>query len=327
MSELNLEALKNTTLFSISVKRWGNKARVRDLIAFEKYLKLRHAPDGQPVPDISLVTVEGGGADAPKRVSVSKTLVVSEALDQLNAYLTEAKAKALAYGMPSFIRPGSFVVKRELVPAVEELLEAAEREFRSVYLPSFLNAYPEAKRAAETAPVKLGGLGPIYNERDYPSEDKLRTKFGLKWNWFTLTVPEGLPPEIRKREEEKLRAQFEEAAQQMKDALRVMFAELIERAVDRLATQPGEKRKRFTDTLVTNIDEFFKTFEARNIMGDAELAALVDKAKSIMGGATVERLRADAGFRETVQNKLTAIDEALKPMIEEIEERAFDFSE
>lgn len=328
---VSLDCFKNTVLFSCSVSRWGNKAKCKDPVALEDYLRILN---GKSAGDT--VTGAEAGAD-PKRVTASKVLVRSEALDTLGDELRKIKKAAMGMAMPSFIRGGSYIVKRDRIPALVELIKAGREQIEETHLPAFLNDYNDAKERSRINPVvpseeerKQGitpGLGPLWLDSDYPAPEVLRKKFAVRYSFFALTVPEGLPPEVRAEEERKLRAQFEDAAQSIRDALRVMFAKLLDNAVDKLSVKPGEKPKRFNDSLVGNLAEFFETFEARNITSDAELAGLVEKCKATLSGVSPDKLRTDWDFKTSVGAKLEEIKAAIDPMIEEIEERAFDFSD
>lgn len=342
---INLETLKNTVLIQITRKGWGNRAKVRDLVKLQAYLEIfnRTKKEGS-VPLVDAVGIEEAKdkkrkKNGKRKLSASVKLIECDALSMLLEHMTETKRLALQYAMPSFVRPGSFVMQRTYIETVQALLEKREVELREYYtdpdgnrqdgyLPAFLKAYPDAIETAKGMPVCDGGLGPLFNESDFPDVFELEKRFSVSWNWFGLVVPEGLPPELRAKEERKLRSTFEEAAVEIKDALRLMFAKLIERAVDRLQPAvPGEKPKVFRDTLIGNINEFFATFEARNIMGDAELAALVAKAKEVLTGVDPGRLRLDTDLKAKTEVALTQIATALEPMVREAEERAFDFSE
>lgn len=327
MERIDLEALKNTQLLTIRIKGWGNRAKCADPVALEAYLSLLN---GKAAPSVVKIDADpedkGKGKKKVKRVSASKQLVVSEPLDSMKEHMTKVKQCALRFAMPSFIRPGSFVVQRSNVESVDALLEKGMKELQEGYFPDFILDYPDAKNRAKNTPVESGGLGPLYLEKDYPAPEQLADRFKITWDWFAFAVPEGLPPEIRAKEEAKLKATYEQAAYEIRDALRVMFSKLIERAVDRLApSEPGEKPKVFRDSLIGNLEQFFADFEARNIMKDQELAGLVERCKEIMTGVDPARLREDGAFREETQTKLEQIAKAIEPMIEDAKSRAFDF--
>ena len=324
-----LEQFKNTVLFSVTIKRWGNRAQVKSADALRDYLEQLNAEDG--TEKTAPAAVEGADAKAgkatKKRVTATKTLIKSDALDRLNTFLTEAKQKCLGFSMPSFVRSGMFVVSRAMIEQVEEILQSAVNKMENDLLPDFISDYPARMEDSRDLPVKKGGLGPLFDSKDYPEVTNMAERFALKWNWLALTVPEGLPPELRQAETDKLQRQFSDAATEIRNALRVMFAELVEHAVERLKVAPGEKPKTFRDSLTGNINQFFETFEAKNIMDDKALAEVVAKAREVLTGVNPDTLRADMDVRTTTAARLEEIKAALDPMVEEAKSRAFDFSE
>jgi hypothetical protein len=333
--EVLMDFLKNTVCFSVRVRKWGNRARCKDPKALEEYYALTNGKSSAMV-NVSRPgeqATDNGNGDGKKakakakRVSASKVLVDSDALKRLGSNLSTIKAQAIACAMPSFFQGGMFVVKRDNVDKVRGILGQGREDFAATWLPEFIMEYPSRKEAAR-ATVDEGGLGPLWLESDYPAESELRKKFSITWNFFSLNVPEGLPPEVRAEEEAKLRNMWSQTTQEMRDALRVMFGELIEHAVDRLKPAgPGQKPKVFRDSLVANMDEFFKTFEDRNIMRDWKLAELVTKCREIMSGVSAESLRTDAEIKDQTRAALEQIKAVVDPMVTEIQDRAFDFTE
>ena len=94
-----------------------------------------------------------------------------------------------------------------------------------------------------------------------------------------------------------------------------------------LTVGEGEKPKVFRDSLIGNIQDFIGTFNSRNLMNDAELAALVEKAKGVLVGAEPEKLRKNQDTRAAIAAKFAEIKANLDGMITTRKGRNFDFSE
>jgi hypothetical protein len=332
-TRVNMNAFKDCVLFSVTIRQWGNRAQVKNPAALEEYYRLlrlgqlaqMQSGDAPATDGLPLVTPTS--TRTSQRVSATKRLVKSDALDTLAEHLRNVKAQALKYSMPSFIRSGMFVVHRKNVLAVQEILQAGQRNMEDNFLPEFLSEYPLKRDEAQELPVERGGLGPLFDGKDYPPTPEVAKKFAVRWNWLSIDVAEGIPEELRAQETEKLRQQFTDASQQIRDALRTMFAEIIEHAVDRLKTEPGEKPKVFRDSLLDNMNEFFATFEARNIMGDEQLTEIVAKAKAVMQGRNSKQLRTDLDERNATAKALSEVKAYTDAMVTEIRTRAFDFTE
>lgn len=80
----------------------------------------------------------------------------------------------------------------------------------------------------------------------------------------------------------------------------------------------------FRDTLIGNIQEFINTFNQRNLLGDEELAYLVEKAKEILVGVNANLLRQDGSTRDRIQKQFADIDATLATMVTTKITRKFD---
>jgi hypothetical protein len=300
-SPQGVEVLRNATLFSLTRSSWSNYRKAdRSKVSIQGYST-----------DLDGATTSVSDA-ATKRVNVTKKLVESEQLDNVRKYMNEVYDWCLKHCMPSTaIRKGIYFVKNNQVPVFEEKLTHALDELRSTILPSFLEPNPNAvledgspdvarrtfspyelAKEAAKKPTVEGGLGELYDEDDYPTVEELRKAFNLRWSWLQLSVPDELPEEVRVREVSKLKASFLEAQEEIKLALRAGFKDLVSHAIERLTPGPDGKRKVFCESTFTKFNEFFETFNARNLMEDAELEAVVEQAKEIMKGLpSVDDLR------------------------------------
>src|SRR5262249_6551018 len=104
---------------------------------------------------------------------------------------------------------------------------------------------------------------------------------------------------------------FEDA----RDTLRIAFKGLVSHMVDRLGYEEEGKRagkkKRFDDSMVAKLDDFLKTFEARNLTNDTELKSLVSQARSIMKGVTPKQLRDLDNVRDSVASQFEKLKKDL----------------
>lgn len=328
---IDAERFRKAVFFRITIRRFGNRAKITNAKALEAYLtqkRAEEATDGQAVASEALATLSGSGVTATKR------LIKSAALDALNEHLTKCKNTLLSLCNPSNIQPGLFVTSVEQVQRFETILEQAIADMQLEFLPAFETDFAPAIERARVDKIKDGGLGPLFNLADYPTQEKAAACFGIEWNWLSLNVPENLPAELRAAQQEKLERQFSEAAEQVQLALREGMSELIKHATEKLTPGEDGKKKIFRDTLIGNISEFIETFSARNIMGDVELAGLVDKARTVLTGITgkpgqktADVLRTNDEQRETTRQQFVSITNELDKMIETQQSRAFNFEQ
>jgi dGTP triphosphohydrolase len=254
-----------------------------------------------------------------ERLHLTKKLVDCEEYSDTLRYLHSIKQWCAARSMPSFIRDGVYVVSLDLVPEFTEYLRKSEKILKEKYVPGFLTVYPAQIEVAKKA------LREQYDESDYPSPTVVENSFGIKWAWITFGVPENLPSSIKKEEQEKMRKAFQDAQEEILAALRSGFADMIDHAVTRLKVQPGQKPKIFKDSLIENFQEFFETFQARNLMEDEELAEMVAKAKKVLTKVTGDKLRELPGMREKTTAAFEEIKKEMDRLVTEKPSRRFSY--
>lgn len=328
---LNLEKFKNTCLFSITIKKWGNRAQIKDMAALQAYIEqLKAEPDQNGVDANSPAVIIAGD-----RVKSTKVLIKSKTYAELCRDMTDIKTWVLSRCMPSMFRAGMFVIRQDQVGVIEKELRNRIEQLNAGEGPlaKFLAAYPADIEAARSNPVKKGGLGPIFRASDYPRTEDMPGLFDIEWYWLALSVPENIPDELKAEAGEKFKRRLMDAAEDIEQALRVELQELLEHAEERLTTEPGEKPKVFRDSLVGNLISFIETFDSKNVFGDYRLAGVVAKAKSVLvddkGDAilTTDKLRKYASVRDVAKKQFADIRTALDGMIQEKATRKFDFEE
>lgn len=338
ITSIDAEKFKRAVFFRITVRRWGNRAKIKDGSKLTEFLALKKQQDEEQTQLGERITAAPALAtgDLSGGVTATKRLMQSAALDALNESLTATKEKLVGrFGImtPSRIQPSLFLCAESNVQNVENELEAACAKIAMELIPAFMADYTAAIERSRTAKIKDGGLGPLFDEADYPIAEEVAASFSIEWNWLSLSVPENLPAQLRAAAAEKLENQFAEAANEVKLALREGFQTLIAHAAEALKpTADGEKRI-FRNSLTDNIQAFIDSFNARNVMGDAELEALVSRAREVLTGintggkATADVLRKDATIRENTGKQFAEIAATLGAAIETERSRNFSFSE
>lgn len=214
VSIINLERFKGTCLFSIGLKRWGNRAGIKDMAALQAYIKQLEVELAEEPDEAKTAKPAASVILASDRVKSTKVLIKSKTYDALNRELNEIKQYCLARSMPSFFRAGMFVVKTETVPELEKFLREANEKLRAPdgALTKFLEAYPADVETARTEKVRKGGLGPLFRQGDYPELAQLEKLWALEWFWLALSVPENIPAELREQAGEKFTRRLLDAA-------------------------------------------------------------------------------------------------------------------
>lgn len=284
--------LDNAVMISLSFQRFGNSRQI----------KANEGDNGVQTREID-----------PRVIRISKTLIDSPELTAISKYdLNVIRDYVMSQSVPSFQVPGVYFVSKSIVKDVDAKLREFVTERQNLIEKAVQTLQT---RIAETAVL----LGPAYNPADYPSEDDFRASYDVSWQFLDLSVPESLKDidaNLYESEKNKAASRVANAQEQIKGLLRQQFAEHIGRFIDRLeGKREGGKIKIFRDSMVANLNAFVGSFDARNLTGDDELAALVAEIRSVMDGVTADDLRDTEGFvRENVLAACKQVQDALAAM-------------
>lgn len=269
----------------------------------------------------------------PAMLSLTKRLLNPRTCPEYRAILSamsDLYTFAQSNSVPSFFKSGMYLVKRDQIPRFNAEFKETQALLKDVLVPAFQAVYGgniEAQKAE---------LGSLFNVSDYPVVESLPGLFTIEWNYIQLSVPEGLPEELRASEEAKLKKQFADAETAITTALRTGLMECINELTAKLKPSNGERRI-FRNSVFGELVEFIETFKARNILNDTALESLVNKAKDIVAGVTgddmnatqaVDNLRSNDGARAMVCSALEGITTELCAQIQEAPaSRTFNFDE
>lgn len=224
---------------------------------------------------------------------------------------------------PALFKGGVYLIALELLEATDRTLTARLDE-RAALVETFVGAYLRRKTETET---KLGALADSFT---WPGLARVRASFDARIRYLMLDTPEslkGVSSEIFERERAKAAAEWGAALDECRQVLRSAFADLVGHLADRLTPGEDGKRKIFRDSLVRNFSEFVDTFNARNIADDAQLAALVNRARDVMAGVSASDLRDADALRRDVAAKMAAIKTAIDPLVTDKPSRQYNDEE
>lgn len=290
----------------------------QDLASTTVNLKLRFGLLGNSRKvNTSQVTV-----DADKdQIRVSKHLLESKELDAIR----QADG-AIRRELDDYCLPG-FDIGIRLLPwgAVEQVTNRLKEyaSQREALVDAFIDAYPRLCREAAAS------LRSLYNAKDYPPADYVRSKFHFSYQYLSFGTPEGLEDvnrEIFAEEREKAATVLRDATSEARDFMRATVAELVTHLRDRLTPDADGKPKRLHATAVTNLQQFLGTFDLRNVSNDRELSQEIEKLRNLLGDTSAEELREKKDWREAVAGDLAQIETSLSGMVEHRPSRKFRFA-
>lgn len=243
-----------------------------------------------------------------------KHLISPETLNPIRAVISRARKDMERQSLP-FPVVGLTLVPKEQLSRIEECLSKHRSDYWEE-VEKFEDQYEEAREAARE------NLGDLFCEADYPVS--IRRRFGFEWQYFVMDVPGKagiLTPEIYEREKEKFHAMMEETRELAMAALRQEFADHVSHIVERLTKSPDGKPKVFKNCMVEKIQEYLSVFDARNLFGDEQLAELVNKAKTIIGGVSPESIRENIWLKNGIAEGMGKIKQAIDQAIVDLPRR------
>jgi hypothetical protein len=214
--------------------------------------------------------------------------------------------------VPFYLKRAIYLLPIDLFSEVENAL-TTHAAGRQPLIDAIMGVYDQAMLDSKTA------LGALYNPADYLTAAEFKSRFKFSWQYLQIGVSDKLKAisaEIAAREEEKMKADWQEASAQIQQLLRVQFGELVSHACDRLTPAADGKKKVFRDSMITNITEFLSSFSARNLAQDTELQTFVEQMKLLTNGLTPEQLRDNEGLRNAIQKGFSEIKSNLDTLIE-----------
>jgi hypothetical protein len=171
--------------------------------------------------------------------------------------------------------------------------------------------FDELKRAAARR------LGSLFNASDYP--ETLIGLFGVSYDFPSIEPPAylvQLAPDLYAREQERVRARFEEAVRLAEQAFLEQFAAVVNHLSERISgTNEDGTPKVFRDSVVSNLDDFFGRFRSLNVRSNQQLDDLVAQAQRAVRGVGAQDLRDSEGLRSQVATQLTRVQASLDAML------------
>ena len=167
-------------------------------------------------------------------------------------------------------------------------LMARMREFEASFdlaADAFLRVYPEY---IEQVRPELNGL---FREEDYPSQERLRAKFGVKLE--VLPIPTGADFRVQMSAEEQARvsreidANVRESLTRGTEDLWRRVREAVAHMVDRL----NEPESRFHSSMVTNVFELVEILPRLNVGGDADLDRFAEQIRQRLCNYSAQELK------------------------------------
>lgn len=164
-------------------------------------------------------------------------------------------------------------------------------------------------------------LASTFNERDYPTPNMLRAKFGITFLFDSVPTAGNFLVDVGAEEIERIRQSIEEAAQRTLAKMREDLADELRKTVAAMAEKLPEYQPAkivrgkvvvkaagtFHDSLVNNVRAKVRKLDVYNLAGDPDIAAIAAEAERELTAHDAETLRNDPTAREDTARKAAAI--------------------
>lgn len=242
-------------------------------------------------------------------VRVSKQILDCPELRAITKKYAEIKAYVDARALPSYFRAGLHWWPLQLIEEGEARFNQFDRDLEPL-IDNFIGAYPDNKAQA------LERLDTLADPSDYPTAEEVREKFYVNRQYISFQAPDNLPEQIRQQEAIKMQDYMQAASEEITTALRESMAGLVNHLLKKLTENTNESlKKRFYDSSFDKVIDFLDTFKARNLTDDTKLEALVDKAKAVVSGTTVDQLKNSDTLKAQIKAGFEEIQANLDPLM------------
>ena len=296
---------QKTLLLNLTLGRVGNRKKVRKSevnVTAKSY-------DGDGLEDLPETSEPNIDQDM---LHVSKDLLDSPELVAIGKHMGKVRRFAQGAALPtSTLKSGMYMVPISSVLHVDRKLEEYKTELRNL-VDAFCRVYPEKVQES------VERLGALANLLDYPPEDKIREHFKIEWQYLTLEAPRdalgSVSIELLRREEQKIQAHMVGAVDQIQLAFAKSFQELVERLMEKLRPANG-KQKKVTERAVEEFNVFFDMFTAKNVTGDGELAAIIQRARDLVNGATPDEMNGNKEIKDLIATQMDSIKNTIDSLV------------
>jgi hypothetical protein len=218
---------------------------------------------------------------------------------------------------------GQIIMKVETLKKFVALKEEVKRE-RERLVSAFIAAYPTAI-LPETVNSKF------YDSKDYRPVEALRGMFGFKTPILGFASEALLAEQVNEAALMEERTEtvnlWKEVREEGMKLVREQIAELTTQLVESVSGKADGTKRKFHASTLEKLNEFFASFEDRNLAGDDELKRVVEQLKALVGNKTVQDFKNDKALQEKVRTAGGAIQQTMQSLLVSASARVIKLTE
>ena len=209
-------------------------------------------------------------------------------------------------------RPGLYLTPVGNITIVEARARQWETDRQALVEKAAL-AYPKQVQDMR------GPLGPLFNERDYPTVDRFKAQFWVDWRFINFGVNEVLKEvraDIFRRESEKAQRAADEARAMIEQHRRGMLLKITQHLRSLLAPKASGKRANLQAGSFDRLAEYLKTVDTwQAVAADGDLVKVVTQLKVLAKGLDLEVLRTEEALRDKMAVEMGKVEEQLTALV------------
>ena len=245
---------------------------------------------------------------------VHKDIVESEKLTKVRTVQQRMRAAVTSEATtPTWIKGGFYLVPKARLSAIYARLTDIDAEMKEA-VAAFVEEYPAAVEASKAK------LGPLAKDADYPDVSTVAAAFSASWFTVDLGPAQNVDDDIRAIEAAKAEKAWAEAVSEVRTILRLTMLDLVNKMSELTAPPADGSLRAFRGgPALDKLVAFLEEWPLRNVASDADLDAIVAKAKALLVGVDAADLKgADEitqEIRNAVHEDMEKVAAALEPLV------------
>jgi hypothetical protein len=245
--------------------------------------------------------------DAKKdHVVTSKFLFKSKKYKQIISAYSDIRRLVSYYCLPSQ-RRGFHLIPKSILVLFDEKLKILMEQAQD-RIDEFVTQWPGIIAQAQV------DLGDLFDATQYPSAGTINEHFNIDHEYvnFNITDLEETSAELYLEHEKRALVKAEAGARQVESALCSAFEELVESLVHHLTPAEDGGSKRFYGSRITQLIEFLDLFKHRNLTGNTNLDALVERSQKLLSGLEPVDIKRSTSLTTHLQSQFKEIGNQLE---------------
>lgn len=238
----------------------------------------------------------------------NKVLIARDALAEIGTIVGAARADHAKWSLP-WMQDGTRIMPADAFGRYTAQMQKHRESFEAA-VSEFIDAYPTFVQEAEAR------LGTMFNPSDYPDVQSISGRFAWGINVLPMPSADDFRVDLGAEKVEQIKSQMRDTMlTAVQDAMGDAWSRLhkvISAMSDKLSaykpkTDTQKAQGVFRDSLVENVRELVEVLPALNLTGDAELSAMIDRARKSLTTHDAADLRENDAARVEVQQAAAQI--------------------